>query len=355
MGTKYSSLNIEERARIQSLRDSGSSCRAIARQLGRSVSTITRELSRNSVRARYCARGAQAQSHHRRKECKAAQRKLGPLLQTPLGQHVRDELAACWSPQQIAGRLRKMNCPELGTISHESIYRAIYLLPRAQLRTELIGYLRRRQGKRMPRARGKARADIIANIVSIEQRPAEALSREVPGHWEADLIKGAYNRSGVGTMIERTSRKVILAHLEGCTAQDVLEAFTRRLATVPEPMRKTLAYDRGSEMALHEQLTHNTGIAVYFCDPHSPWQRACNENVNGLIRQFLPKGTDLSTVSYQKLTHIENLLNNRPRAVLGFKTPNEVYQELLDKLNMPIPEPLFTTSSPDNPIVALQD
>jgi IS30 family transposase len=338
MGNRYTTISLEERTQMQLLREQNLSCRAIALQLKRSTSTVTREFARNRNRSgSYVACSAQRHSQRRRAAAKAPTRKLGPKLDSPLGLYVRQELL-CWrSPAQISGRLKVMPEPKLGTISHESIYRAIYVLSRGELRSALVQSLRRAHTKRMPRTRGKARASVLPNIVGIEHRPAEADSREVPGHWEADLIKGAYNRSAVGTLIERTSRLVLLAHLDGCTAKDALLGFTRRLNTVPVQLRKTLAYDRGVEMALHEQLSQRTGIEVFFCDPHSPWQRACNENLNGLLRQYLPKGMDLSTVSYQQLLYIQESLNSRPRKILGFKTPNEVYKELLQNLDKPTP------------------
>ena len=355
MARKYTSLSLEERTQMQLLREQNLSCRAIALQLKRAPSSVTREFARNrNLSGHYVASSAQHHSHRRRCTAKATTRKLGARMDSPLGLHVRQELLAWRSPQQIAGRLKAMPDSNLGTISHESIYRAIYVLSRGELRSALVESLRRSHTKRMPRARGKTRASILPNIVGIDQRPSEADSREVPGHWEADLIKGAYNRSGVGTLIERTSRLVLLAHLDGCTAEDALAGFTRRLNTVPAPLRKTLAYDRGVEMALHEQLTQRTGIEVYFCDPHSPWQRACNENLNGLLRQYLPKGMDLSTVSHQKLLQIQESLNNRPRKILGFKTPNEVYKELLEKLNKSAPESFLNVHSEHNSSVALQ-
>ncbi len=338
MGTHYSALSIDERTQIQLLLQQRCSCREISRQLHRSPSTITREIALNSSAPdTYIAAGAQTQRAQRRLSAKAASRKLGLAFDTPLGQHVRQRLEQLESPQQIAGRLKAMPQTDpttqqpLGSASGEAIYQSIYVLPRGTLRTTLVDCLRRAHSKRMPRTRGKARS-VIPNIVGIEQRPTEADSRQVPGHWEADFIKGAYNRSGVGTMIERTSRLVLLAHMGGCKAEDALEGFSRRLLTVPQELRKTLAYDRGVEMVLHEQLTLNTGIQVFFCDPHSPWQRACNENMNGLVRQYLPKGADLSTVSYQQLSFIEQQLNNRPRAILGFRTPLEVYQEILERI-----------------------
>ena len=328
MGNQYTSLSIEERTQIQLLREQGSSCRAIARQLDRQPSTVTRELRRNG------ARGYVAHVAHQRGAARRARpllRKLGPCLDTPLGVRVREELRHAWSPEQVTGRLRAMHPdePEM-RVSHETIYRAIYVLSRGDLRSELIALLRRRHDKRMPRARGRARAGGIVNAVSIAERPPEVDDRRVPGHWEGDFIKGAFNRSAVGVLLERTSRYVLLAKMDGCTAEDALASFTRRLGTINPALRKTLTYDRGTEMAMHEELAERLDIDIYFCDPHSPWQRASNENINGLIRQFLPKGMDLSTVTHQQLAYIEMALNTRPRAMHKFRTPLEVFSEILE-------------------------
>jgi transposase, IS30 family len=328
MGNRYTSLSMEERAQIQLLRGQGHSCRAIGRQLCRQPSTVTRELRRNGAGG-YVAHAAHLHSAARR--ARAFSRKLGSCLDTPLGVRVREELRHAWSPEQIRGRLRAMHPDEPAMqVSHETIYRAIYVLSRGDLRSELIALLRRRHDKRMPRSRGQARAGNLANAVSIAERPPEVDDRRVPGHWEGDFIKGAFNRSAVGVLLERTSRYVLLSKMDGCTAEDALKGFSKRLATINPTMRKTLTYDRGSEMALHEQLAQRLNIDIYFCDPHSPWQRASNENINGLIRQFLPKGTDLSTVSHQQLAYIEMALNTRPRAVHNFRTPLEVFSEILE-------------------------
>jgi IS30 family transposase len=253
-------------------------------------------------------------------------------LDTPLGRLVRLELQRTFSPEQIAGRLRRMHPDDPSQrVSHETIYSAIYLMPRGELRSEIIAALRQSHAKRMPRARGTARKGNIANLVPLSERPAEAESREVPGHWEGDFIKGARNASAVGTALERTSRFTLLTQMNGCTATHALEGFKRRFKQVIPELRCSFTYDRGSEMARHAELTEATGMPVYFCDPRSPWQRGSNENVNGLVRQFLPKGMDLSTVTPQQLAYIESLLNDRPRKVLDFRTPREVYEEMVQK------------------------
>jgi IS30 family transposase len=218
-------------------------------------------------------------------------------------------------------------------VSHETIYQFIYAHPAGELRKTLIAGLRRGHSKRKPRTRGKDRRGGITNMRSIRERPEEAQAREVPGHWEGDLIKGAFNASAIGTLVDRSSRFVILARVEDATAEAILESFTRRLRTLPKSFRQTLTYDQGREMARHQELERNTGIRVYFADPHSPWQRPTNENTNGLLRQYFPKGTDLSEYSQRRLTQVAEELNNRPRKSLGFRTPAEVMAQQIRQLN----------------------
>lgn len=183
----------------------------------------------------------------------------------------------------------------------------------------------------MPRARGSSRKGNIANLVPLSERSPEADSRAVPGHWEGDFIKGARNASAIGTAVERHSRCVLLTQMNGCTASHALEGFSRRFSGVIPELRRSFTYDRGSEMARHEEFTAATGMPVFFCEPYSPWQRGSNENMNGLVRQFLPKGTDLSSLTPQALAYIEAMLNDRPRKILDFRTPREVYTELVQK------------------------
>jgi IS30 family transposase len=239
-------------------------------------------------------------------------------------------LRANWSPEQIAGRLKTMDSSPL-RISHETIYCAIYAQPRGTLRTELVTLLRKSHAGRLPRARGSARFTGLQGMTSIDLRPPEVAARIVPGHWEGDLVKGAGNASAVGTLVERTSRFVMLVKLDGAGAASILEGFSRRLRSIPPSLRKTLTYDQGTEMALHDTLARRLRMDIFFCDPHSPWQRGSNENANGLIREYLPKGSDLSHFTQQQLSSFEYALNTRPRKILGFKTPLEVFSLL--KLN----------------------
>jgi len=213
-------------------------------------------------------------------------------------------------------------------LSAETIYAALYVLPRGSLRSEVLATLRQARKARRPRARGTDRRGQLPNMTPIADRPTEVTTRTVPGHWEGDLIKGARNRSAVGTLVERTTRLVLLARMGGTDAANAYQGFTKKLRHVPAPLRKTLTYDRGKEMAEHERLAHRLSIQIFFADPHSPWQRGTNENTNGLLRQYLPKGTDLSTYTQRKLNAIAYRLNTRPRKCLGFATPLEVYAHL---------------------------
>ena len=333
MGTSYVQLTAPERMGLTLLLVEGLSQRAAAARLGRAPSTICRELARN----RTCAQDADdtPKIYDGRLADLRAQDllhapgrnpKLGP--DTALFAIVKDYLADGWSPEQVAATLdRAFPDDPSKTVVHETIYTAIYVLPRGELRRELIDSLRQRHSKRRPRSRGQDRRGTIADMTSIHVRPPEVEDRLVPGHWEGDLIKGAGNRSSVGTLIERTSRVVMLARMDDATAEGCLAAFTKALNRVPDAMRKTLTYDQGKEMARHKDLTVATGVAVYFADPHSPWQRGSNENTNGLLRQYLPKGTDLSTYSQRELDVIAHLLNTRPRKMHGWRTPNEVYAD----------------------------
>jgi IS30 family transposase len=330
MGKCYSHLSYGERMEISEGRRSGLSMQAIARGLKRSPATVSRELRRKGRHwaPRYDACNAYYGALFRRKQGRCGARKLLPG--SPLFLHVATQLREGWSPLQIAGRLRVMDTADRpGTVCHETIYGALYALPRGELRRELLTGLRQGRQKRRPRSRGKKRGGFITDDVKITARPEEIAARLIPGHWEGDLIKGAANRSAVGTLVERTSRLLLLARMEALDADTTRCSFENAFEPIPGDMRKTLTYDRGTEMARHRILTENTGIKVFFADPYSPWQRGSNENANGLIRQYLPKGTDLSGHSQSELNVIAERLNNRPRKVLGFLTPNEVFATLV--------------------------
>jgi IS30 family transposase len=215
--------------------------------------------------------------------------------------------------------------PEPVRISHETIYTAIYAMPRGELRTEVIGLLRKSHKSRRPRARGEDRRGLIPNMTSIDERPVEVSERLVPGHWEGDLIKGAANRSQVGTLVERTTLFTVLARMDQATAACASEGFARVLSRIDSQMLRSLTYDQGREMTAHELFSKETGMTVYFAHPHSPWERGINENTNGLLRDYLPKGSDLSIYTQDELDTIAWTLNVRPRKSLGWKCPAELF------------------------------
>lgn len=330
----YKQLNYDERQTIAIGRQQGLSIRALALVLDRSASTICREIARNAPGPSYSCRFAQ-QRHERRQGFARPTRKL--VAGNALFETVTRLLRLLWSPEQIAAHLAKLHPHEAALrVSHETIYNVIYAQPRGELKRELIACLRMARAKRWPRSRGVDRRAEAAALLSIHVRPPEVEDRQFPGHWEGDLIKGLANASAVGTLVERTTRLLMLVklpHPNPATAAHVLQAFTDKLSSIALPMRQTLTYDRGKEMARHQELTANTGVAVYFCDPYSPWQRGTNENTNGLVRQFLPKGTDLSGYSQEQLDAIADLMNGRPRKTLGWATPLEVYGSWLTRLN----------------------
>jgi len=332
---EYKQLDYQERQTISICRELGLSIRAIARVLSRAPSTVSREISRNSGGTAYSGRFAHQRFVRRCRHSRPAP-KLVPG--NALFASVHALLLKRWSPQQIASRMATLHPHEAAKrASHETIYNVIYAQPRGELRRELIACLRLARTKRWPRSRGEDRRGQIADLLSIHVRPPQVEDRQFPGHWEGDLIKGAGNLSAVGTLVERSTRLLMLVklpHPNPATAAHVLQAFTDKLNGITKPMRQTLTYDRGREMAHHAQLTANTGVAVYFCDPYSPWQRGTNENTNGLVRQYLPKGTDLSGVSQEQLDAIADEMNGRPRKTLGWLTPFEVYSQWLDKLEL---------------------
>ena len=243
---------------------------------------------------------------------------------------VRQMLAWKWSPQEIAVTLKRtFPADPRRHVSHETINSAIYAYPKGELRRELIACLRQGRAKRMPRSRGTDRRGQIPDMLSIHVRPPEIGDRLMPGHWEGDLIKGAGNKSAVAVLVERMSRAVLLAKMPDASAASALAAFTAKLQSLVAPLRQTMTYDQGREMSRHAELTAATGVRVYFCDPHSPWQRGTCENTNGLLRQYLPKGTDLSIYSQEELNAIADSLNTRPRATLNWHSPLQVLAQIL--------------------------
>jgi transposase, IS30 family len=336
MGTHYSHLSSAERLHIEVFHRLGVLPSHIGRFLGRHPGTIGREITRAKSfgTQAYIAHFGQRYYSNARLHAGLARRKLGSDLHSPAWQHVRAGLALRRSPQEIAGRLREscfipgshLHLPEF--VSHETIYCAIYALPRGTLRSELVRQLTRSPAGRRPRSRSASRSTRIPDMTPISLRPPEVAARIVPGHWEADLIKGAGGRSAIGTIVERTSRYVMLVRLDGLSAMNILDGFSRRLRKVPPSLRKTLTYDQGSEMALHKTLAKKLRMDIFFCDAHSPWQRGSNENANGIIREFLPKGLDLSPFTDKNLSDLEFVLNNTPRKILAFKTPHEVFSRI---------------------------
>jgi IS30 family transposase len=372
-------LSFAEREEIALLRARDCGVREIAWQLGRSPSTISRELRRNAATRggllEYRATTAQWHADRRARRPKVAklatnealrnyvQDRLAGMLTAPdstpvpgpevrwigrrHGRRTDRRWARSWSPEQIANRLR-IDFPEDASmrISHEAIYQALYIQGRGALRRELTACLRTGRALRVPRARARGRGkQFVAPEVLISQRPAEADGRAVPGHWEGDLILGLES-SAIGTLVERTTRFTMLLHLPrmdghsgprvhngpalaGHGAEAVRDAIASAMTTLPQHLRRSLTWDQGAEMAQHAQLRVDSGLAVYFCDPHSPWQRGTNENTNGLLRQYFPKGTDLSRHSPADLDAVAAALNSRPRKTLGWKTPAEALNEQL--------------------------
>ena len=321
-------LSVGEREEIAVGLAAGDSQAEIAERLGRSRSTVSREIRRNSRgRKAYRALAAQGQAQHR-----AARPKTAKLAgNDELRAWVQARLKENWSPEQISVMLRRQfpDRPEM-QVSHETIYQSIYVQGRGALRKELSACLRTGRAVRKPRRRDGERRGKIPGMVMISERPAEAEDRAVPGHWEGDLITGAGNRSAIGTLVERSTRFVLLLHLpDGHGADAVAAQMTEVMAGLPAQLRRSLTWDQGAEMASHAQVAAATDLEVYFCDPHSPWQRGSNENTSGLLRQYFPKGTSLSGHSRADLDAVAAELNARPRRTLGWKTPAEALDEVL--------------------------
>jgi len=333
MSNSYKHLSTQERAVVMTMRDDQCSIRSIAKRLCRSASTIGRELKRTTGAVTYEANAAHLQSQARR----FAVRRVAKLdVDSVLFKVVRHQLGLLWSPQQIARKLRALwpDNPEK-SVSHETIYNAIYLHPRGELKRELIACLRHHNQVRKPRSRGTDRRNQIPDMQSIHILPPEIEDRLIPGHWEGDLIKGAGNRSSVGTLVERTTGFVVLAKMDNATTKAVVDSFSAVLNREPAAIRKTMTYDQGREMYAHKTLTERTGVQIYFADPHSPWQRGSNENTNGLLRQYMPKGSDLSIYSQDELDAIALSLNTRPRARLNYESPLVVYTQHIILLQAP--------------------
>ena len=306
----------------------GASVRSLARQLQRAPSTISREIRRHGGRAGYRAQRADRRAWARARRPKACRLATHPALRRA----VAAKLARQWSPQQISGwlRWRFPSDPDM-QVSHETIYRSLFVQSRGVLKRELLRELRKARQHRFARASTQVghHAGHIPEAVSIRERPAEAADRAVPGHWEGDLLVGRGHASQVATLVERHSRYLVLIRVPHRDTQTVMRALAKRVQRLPHGLMKSLTWDRGTEMANHREFTVATNVQVYFCDPQSPWQRGSNENTNGLLRQYLPKGTDLSTYSQAQLDAIALRLNTRPRLTLGYQTPAAKLAEIV--------------------------
>jgi IS30 family transposase len=318
-------LSLAEREEISRGVVSGRTLRSIAVSLNRAPSTISREINRNGGRQHYRANVADRAAWdraHRPKTCKLAQ---NPAL----ARIVASKLQLQWSPRQIAGWLKRTYPnDETYKVSHETIYRTLYIQARGALKKELLQHLRRTRRMRRSRHHTQKTADRgrIKDTVSIRERPAEAEDRAVPGHWEGDLLFGSKN-SQIATLVERNTRYVLLARVKSKDTEAVINALIKQAHKLPRELYKSLTWDRGKEMADHKRFTLDTDIKVYFCDPQSPWQRGSNENTNGLLRQYFPKGMDLSNVHQNRLNAVARRLNERPRETLNFETPAERFNQ----------------------------
>jgi IS30 family transposase len=351
---KRARLSFDERVEIEVGVKTQESIRSIADRLGRAPSTIMREIDRNAfsygrywarhrfgasrhggweTKPRYRATGAQARTQDRARRPKAGKLALNEKLRDEVQTRLKDE----HSPEQIARRLR-LDFPDDAEmrVSHETIYQSIYVQGRGNLRRELHTCLRTGRALRKPQRRTDSRCGRIPNMVNISERPAEVADRAVPGHWEGDLILGAESKSAIGTLVERTTRFAMLLHLpDDHGALAVQEAVVAKMAQLPAILRKTLTWDQGREMANHIAIAEAAQLDIYFCDPHSPWQRGTNENTNGLLRQYFAKGTDLSIFPADYLDYVATKLNTRPRKTLDWKTPAEALDELLSNPSKP--------------------
>lgn len=329
MAKKYGRLRFGERIEIEKLLSHKKSYTDIAVALDRSKSTISREVNkqgRDSYKAMEAERLAVGSVSNRR----SGKNKI--KQNQALEQYVLEKLDLRWSPWQIHKSLQR-NFPQNKAmqISHEAIYLYIYLHSKKELKSLLISELRQKRKYRGNVRRGKDKRTTIQDPIRIDERPEEVKGRAIPGHWEGDLIMGKDRSSAIGTLVERTTRTIIIVPLKARDATTVRKAFEKEFKTIPKQMKKTLTYDNGTEMAQHKLFTKNTKIQVYFTHPYSPWERPTNENSNGLIRDYFPAGTDFNLISKARLKEVQNQLNERPRHVLDYRTPKEVFEEMILK------------------------
>ena len=323
---RANALTLEEREEIRVGIEAGESDTMIGARLGRHRSTVWREIRNNGGRHAYRAFRAHDRAYEQARRQRPTWVTARPWLWNQVSELLLTEQ---WSPQQIAQILRKEHGDDPSWwVSHETIYQAIYVQAKTRLRKELAACLRTGRARRVSHRR-VSRGGTIRDKVMISQRPAEVEDRAVPGHWEGDLVVGAYNRSQVATLVERSTRMGMLIQLDNPTAEHVAQRIAQHITTLPIQLRRSLTWDQGTELASHTAFTVATGIPVYFCDPHSPWQRGSNENWNGLVRQYLPKGTDLSSHTQQQLDDIAAKLNRRPRMTLNWDTPAERFNQLV--------------------------
>ena len=327
MDKTYKRLGLRDREEISRGMYAMESFAEVARRLNRPTSTISEEVWNNTEYSWcYSAEKAQARADTVKKKGRKKKLDANPALK----EYVHEKLRSEWSPEEIARRIA-MEYPQDTTmrISHETIYQHLYCLPRGELKKELMRGLRHERKMRQPREHAHYRRQRIQDIISISERPKEAENRVVPGHWEGDLIMGKEHKSAIGSLVERTTRLTLIVPLKEKNAFAVRTAFAESFKKIPRKFKKTLTYDRGTEMAEHKLFTKETKIGVYFADPYSPWQRGTNENTNGLIRQYFPKGTDFNKVVPSSIREAEWRLNTRPRKALGFHTPLEKFYELI--------------------------
>ena len=327
----YKRLSSDEREEISRMLAQDYSLNDIAKKLDRYASTISREILSGSCN-KYTYRAGKAQ---RRAARNSRRRKKGNRIlnnELRLKRYVYRKLRKKWSPAQIAKELKKDYPADMAMrIAPETIYAYLFVLPRGSLKKELLACLRQNRKRRHQQSRGVKMERKLEDMLSIEERPKEAEDRIIPGHWEGDLIIGKNNRSALGTLVERTTRTTILVPVKSKRAEEVARAFAKEVKKLPQQMKLTLTYDQGREMAEHKLFTKLTGVRVYFAHPRSPWERGTNENTNGLIRQFFPKGTDFNKVSRYEVKKAQHLLNGRPRAALDFQKPYEVFSQLINQ------------------------